>query len=176
MYARPDPNALTLTTRSPHETERLGERLGKHLQSGDIVCLSGELGSGKTCFTRGLARGWGAVERPTSPTFTLINEYHRPGDALRLFHMDCYRLADADEAWTTGMEDVLDASGVLVIEWPERIAALLPPGRLWVVFRDMGEQTREIIFSAEGDRAVSLLAAITQGQGAPWPCTHTFMT
>lgn len=149
-----------MTSKSPQETEQLGERLGAVLRSGDVLCLSGELGAGKTCLTRGLARGWGADARVTSPTFTLINEYRRPGDALRFHHVDAYRLADADDALTTGLDDVLDAPGVVVIEWPERIAPALPEDCLWVSIADDGPGCRTFTFRAEGPRGAALLEAL----------------
>ena len=151
---------LTVTTDSATATERLGERLGKHLLSGDILCLSGDLGAGKTCLTRGLARGWGALERPTSPTFTLINEYQRAGDRQRFFHVDCYRLANAEDAWTTGLEDVFDAAGVVVIEWPERIQGALPAERLWVQIHNVGDNERKFTVHATGERATELLSVV----------------
>jgi tRNA threonylcarbamoyladenosine biosynthesis protein TsaE len=149
--------SLKFTTHTPAETERLGQQLGQHLQPGDVLCLAGSLGAGKTCLTRGLARGWGAVEQVTSPTFTLINEYHHPDDARRFYHVDCYRLADEADAWTTGLEDLLDGAGVVVIEWPGRIRGILPAARLWVEIRDLGGDDREFVLTASGERAAALL-------------------
>jgi tRNA threonylcarbamoyladenosine biosynthesis protein TsaE len=151
---------VKLRTTSPEETEALGERLGKQLRSGDVVCLAGDLGAGKTCLTRGLAHGWGAQERATSPTFILVNEYHRAADSQRFFHMDCYRLSGAAEAQTVALDDLLDAPGVLIIEWPERIAPALPPDRLWVDILDRGDTVRELVFHAGGKRARRLLNAL----------------
>ncbi len=156
-------NPLTVTTQSPEETERFGERLGALLASGDLLCLSGELGTGKTCLARGLARGWGALERPTSPTFTLINEYRRAADGERFYHMDSYRLSGAAEAQTTGVEDVLDAPGVLVVEWPERIEGILPAERLWIDIRDEGGSSRSFALTATGERAAALVEALRAG-------------
>ena len=151
---------ITLTTHSAEETELLGERLGACLRSGDLVCLAGDLGAGKTCLARGLARGWGALERATSPTFTLVNEYRRAVDSQRFFHMDCYRLSDVAEAQTTALDDILDASGVVVIEWPERIESALPPERLWIRIVDIGGSSRELILQASGERAAAFLRAV----------------
>jgi tRNA threonylcarbamoyladenosine biosynthesis protein TsaE len=151
---------LKLATHSPLETEHLGQHLGQHLQPGDLICLAGDLGAGKTCFVRGLARGWGAVERPTSPTFTLINEYHRQADARRLYHVDCYRLGSARDAQSTGLDDVLASGDVVVIEWPERILAILPDQRLWIALRDAGEIDRLLLISASGPRAEALLGRL----------------
>lgn len=144
---------LTVTTASVEETEQLGARLGALLQPGDVLCLSGPLGAGKTALARGLARGWGAQERATSPTFTLINEYRRAGGGPRFYHMDAYRLAGAADAATTGVEDMLDSGGVLVIEWPERIAPILPPDCLWITLDPTDENSRTLTLSAPGAAA-----------------------
>ena len=151
---------LTLRTGAAADTKRLGERLGVHLQSGDVLCLVGNLGAGKTCLTQGLAQGWGALERPTSPTFTLINEYHRASDTQRFFHVDCYRLANSAEAWTAGLDDVFDAAGVVVIEWAERIRDILPTERLWIQLHDLGGNSRQLTLEATGKRAVALSRAL----------------
>ena len=151
---------MTLTTHSPEATEALGERLGAQLRPGDVIALSGELGAGKTCLVRGLARGWGAAERPTSPTFTLINHYHRPADGARMVHVDCYRLVDARDAWSTGLEDVLASGDIVVVEWPERIGEALPSAHLWVGIDSPGEDDRVFHFSASGERAGDLIRAL----------------
>jgi tRNA threonylcarbamoyladenosine biosynthesis protein TsaE len=153
----------TITTHSLAETERLGERLGAALRDGDLLCLSGPLGAGKTTLTRGLARGWGAAGRVTSPTFTLINEYRHPSDGERFFHVDCYRLSGPLDAMTTGLEDVLDAPGVIAIEWPERIADMLPAERLWIAIADAGRGSRRFTFRADGVRAEELMIAALGG-------------
>lgn len=152
----------TIQTSSPAETEAFGERLGSLLQSGDVLCLSGVLGAGKTALTRGLARGWGALERPTSPTFTLINEYHREADAQRFYHVDCYRLSGPLDAVTTGIEDIFDAPGAVVLEWPERIEEILPPRRLWIDIGVDSDNERTFTLRAEGERAADLLRAVTE--------------
>jgi tRNA threonylcarbamoyladenosine biosynthesis protein TsaE len=152
--------ALVIVTHSPEETERLGETLGRCLQFGDVLCLSGELGAGKTCLVRGLARGWGAVDRPTSPTFTLINEYRRERDSHRFHHVDAYRLQDAEDAWSLGLEDVLDAEGVVVAEWAERIREALPAEALWVLIEDLGEDDRRFRLEPAGERAEALVKGL----------------
>jgi len=148
----------TFVTHSPDETEALGEQLGRLLKPGDCVCLSGNLGVGKTCLVRGVARGWGAIERPSSPTFTLINQYHR-ADGARLFHVDCYRMSGIADAVSSGLEDALDQGGVTLIEWAERIRELLPPDAIWVGLEDQGETRRAIQLSATGDQVSNRLAA-----------------
>jgi len=149
-----------LTTMSVDETLRLGETLGRLLRSGDVLCLSGELGAGKTTLTRGIARAWGARENATSPTFTLVNEYTRTGDTQRFYHMDGYRLSGAVEAQTTAFEDILDAPGVVVIEWPERIVGILPDDRLWIDITRTGEGQRTFALKPSGDRATELAQAL----------------
>ena len=152
-----------ITTHSPAETELLGGRLGAMLGGGIVVCLAGELGAGKTWFTRGLARGWGSEFAATSPTFTLINLYPHAADDRRFYHADAYRLADAGDAMTTGIEDVFDVSDVIVIEWPERVQNILPTERLWVSIERAGEGSRDFHFMACGAAAVEALAALESG-------------
>ena len=144
-------------TASAAETEALGRKIGAKLAAGDLLLLAGTLGAGKTCLTRGLATGWGAVEQPTSPTFTLINEYHREGDELRFYHADCYRLRGEVDAVSTGIEDVLSSDDILVIEWPERIQGLLPDSWLHIEINATGDEARTFAFTACGERAVELL-------------------
>ena len=115
---------MTYVTNSPAETEALGQRLAETLQPGDVIAYTGDLGAGKTAFTRGLARGLGITERITSPTFTIVNEYL--GGRLPLFHFDMYRLKNLDEAFDIGIEDYLFCGAVCFIEWPERIEDILP--------------------------------------------------
>jgi tRNA threonylcarbamoyladenosine biosynthesis protein TsaE len=124
-----DERALEFISHSPEQTLRLGAGLGERLVSGDVLCLSGELGAGKTTFVTGVGRGWGALEPVTSPTFVLVNEYRR-ADGLCLRHMDCYRLNSGWDALALGLEDLLDAPGAMLIEWPERILEVLPHERL----------------------------------------------
>ena len=114
---------------SPEETEQLGEQLGRTLRPGSVVAYRGDLGMGKTAFTRGLARGLGCTCRVTSPTFTIVNEY---SGALPLFHFDMYRLDSSDELFDIGWEDYLSRGGVCAVEWSERVEDALPDDTLWV--------------------------------------------
>lgn len=116
-------------THSAAETEELGRRLAAVLRSGDVVAYRGDLGAGKTAFTRGLARGLGSAARVSSPTFTIVNEYDGP---LPLFHFDLYRLSDAGELFDIGWEDYLSRPGVCAVEWSERAEEALPPGTIVV--------------------------------------------
>lgn len=111
------------------ETEALGESLALRLHPGDVVAYLGDLGAGKTAFTRGLARGLGCKGRVTSPTFTIVNEYEGP---LPLFHFDMYRLSDEEELFDIGWEEYLARGGVCAVEWSERITAALPPETITV--------------------------------------------
>ena len=127
---------------SPEETEQLGEQLGRTLRPGSVVACRGDLGMGKTAFTRGLARGLGCTCRVTSPTFTIVNEY---SGALPLFHFDMYRLDSSDELFDIGWEDYLSRGGVCAVEWSERVEDALPDDTLWVsIARGNGENDRII--------------------------------
>ena len=111
---------MEFITNSPIETEKVGEALGKRLQPGTILAYEGDLGAGKTASTRGLARGLGAKEQVTSPTYTIVNEYL--SGRMPLFHFDMYRLASADDLWDIGWEDYLERGGVCAVEWSENVA------------------------------------------------------
>jgi len=153
-----DERSLDFVSHSPEQTLRLGARLGERLISGDVVCLSGELGAGKTTFITGMGRGWGALDPVTSPTFVLVNEYRR-ADSLRLWHLDCYRLNSGADALALGFDDLLDGGSVMVIEWPERILEVLPPERLHLTLRWVpgGDTKRGFRIEAHGARYEDLL-------------------
>ena len=106
-------------TNSPEETEKIGEALAAKLQPGDVIAYAGDLGAGKTAFTRGLARGLGISEPVTSPTYTIVNEY--TSGRMPLFHFDMYRLHDADDLFDIGWEDYLERGGVCAVEWSENV-------------------------------------------------------
>ncbi len=152
-----DPWTLDFVSSSEEQTVRLGVRLGELLQPGDVVCLSGELGAGKTALARGVGRGWGTHVRVTSPTFVLVNEYPRLPDGRTLYHLDCYRLEGAGDVYTTGLEDVLAADHAVMIEWPERIAAWLPADHLWVSLEYVSETRRKLHITGVGERAQALV-------------------
>lgn len=151
-----DEHSLEFISHSPEQTVRLGARLGERLASGDLVCLSGELGAGKTTFITGVGRGWGALEQVTSPTFVLVNEYRR-ADGLCLRHMDCYRLNSGAEALALGLDDLLDAAGAMLIEWPERILEVLPRERLHLRLNWVNDTKRGFHLEAFGARYDRLL-------------------
>ena len=118
---------------SVSETEAIGEALGRTLSPGSVLAYRGDLGMGKTAFTRGLARGLGCTGRVTSPTFTIVNEYE--GGRLPLFHFDMYRLGSADELYDIGWEDYLARGGVCAVEWSEIVRDALEPGCIRVDLR-----------------------------------------
>lgn len=148
---------LDIISHSAEQTMRLGTRLGTLLQPGDIICLAGDMGAGKTVFSIGIGRGWGALTPLTSPTFNLIHEHRRAKDNQRLYHLDCYRLNSPDDALSIGLEDVLNGNGPAIFEWPEQIEALLPRERLWVELRILEPTRRNILFEATGKRYEKLI-------------------
>jgi tRNA threonylcarbamoyladenosine biosynthesis protein TsaE len=155
-----DSKTFEFISRSPEQTRRLGARLGNLLQPGDMVCLSGDLGSGKTTMVQGLAQGWGTLDPVSSPTFVLVNAYRRP-DEQTLFHLDAYRLKNALEAEDLDLDLMLD-SGALVLEWAERIVEILPEERIWVDLRWLADEQRGMVISVRGERYVTLLAEFRQ--------------
>ena len=144
---------------SPEETRSLAERLGRLLQPGDVVALVGELGSGKTLFSQGLARGLGVPKTfyITSPTFAIINEY--PG-RVPFYHLDLYRVSDRAEFSELGLEEILYGQGATAIEWSERLGEDLPARRLEVRLTFVGEEGRKIAFAAFGDQLEKRLATL----------------
>ncbi len=151
-------DSLSFASESLDETVQIGAHLGKVLAGGDVICLSGDLGAGKTALASGIGNGWGAKELINSPTFVFVHEHHRAADAMRLFHVDCYRLGSIDEAETIGLEEILAGDDLVVIEWPEQIAPVLPPDRLWITLEAPGESDeRALTFQADGGHYVTLL-------------------
>ena len=132
---------MEFITHSPEETEAIGERLAEKLHPGTVLAYRGDLGAGKTAFTRGLCRGLGCRETVTSPTFTIVNEYL--GGRLPLFHFDMYRLASDDDLWDIGWEDYLDRQGVCAVEWSENVPEAMA-GALTVSIEKLGDTTRRI--------------------------------
>jgi tRNA threonylcarbamoyladenosine biosynthesis protein TsaE len=155
-----DPHSVEFISHSAEQTRRVGMRLGALLRAGDVICLSGDLGSGKTTFVQGLAAGWGSLDPVSSPTFVLVNVYRRQeGIGLRLYHLDTYRLSGAAEAEDLDL-DIMMEGGPLVIEWADRIQSILPPQRLWVSLRWIDENQRDLLFKAQGKRYQEMLAFI----------------
>jgi tRNA threonylcarbamoyladenosine biosynthesis protein TsaE len=151
------PYALEIISRSPEQTRRIGMRLGVLLKPGDIVCLHGDLGAGKTTLVQGIAAGWGSTDRASSPTFVLVNVYRRP-EGQRLFHLDAYRLSGPAEAEELDIETMLQA-GPLVVEWAERIQEALPGDYLQTNLNYVDENQRDLLFSSSGQHYVQMLMA-----------------
>jgi len=148
---------LDIISHSPEQTARLGKRLGMLLQPGDVVCLSGDMGAGKTVFARGIGEGWGAQHRLTSPTYTLVHE-HRRDDNQRLHHLDCYRMESVDEIDTIGFDDMLEGNSVVLIEWAERILEAVPAQHLWIELRVIESTRRNLLFEGHGQRHTDLVS------------------
>ena len=128
-------------TKSPSETEAVGAALARVLQPGAVIAYRGDLGAGKTAFTRGLARGLGVKENVTSPTFTIVNEYL--SGRMPLFHFDMYRLGSEDELFDIGWEDYLERGGVCAVEWSENVWGAMEDAIVITISR-LDEDTRKI--------------------------------
>lgn len=148
---------MDIISHSPEQTARMGVRLGGLLQPGDLVCLSGDLGAGKTVFAAGIGRGWGSRYPVTSPTFTLMHEHRRTADDQVLIHMDCYRLERPQDAHALGLDDLLDGNGPIVMEWPEQALDALPDERLWIELRTLEHTRRNLTLEAVGTRYQTLV-------------------
>ena len=144
---------MQFLTNSPAETEAVGFALGNALQPGTILAYTGDLGAGKTAFTRGLARGLGCTDLVTSPTYTIVNEYL--SGRLPLFHFDMYRLASSDDLWDIGWEDYLDRNGVCAVEWSENVTDALE-GAITVNIEKLGGDSRRITIEGGDPLALSL--------------------
>ena len=151
-----DHQSIEFISHSTEQTRRAGMRLGAMLKSGDVICLIGDLGAGKTIFAQGVTSGWGSLDQVTSPTFVLVNVYRRPGGE-RLFHLDAYRLNNATEAQDLDIEALVEA-GPLVVEWAERILPALPKENLTVTFRWIDEYQRDLVIIAHGKHYQDMLA------------------
>ena len=132
---------MEFTTHSPAETEAVGKALGAIVPAGTVIAYLGDLGAGKTAFTRGLARGLGADEPVTSPTYTIVNEYL--SGRMPLFHFDMYRLASSDDLWDIGWEDYLERGGVCAVEWSENVRDAMEDA-ITVCIQKLGEDSRKI--------------------------------
>jgi tRNA threonylcarbamoyladenosine biosynthesis protein TsaE len=155
-----DAHTFEFFSKSPEQTRRLGIRLGALLQAGDLVCLQGDLGAGKTTLVQGVARGWGSLDEVSSPTFVLVNSYRRP-DGGRLAHFDAYRVETLAEAEELDLDGLL-ARGPLLVEWAERVEPILPGDRLWAWLEYESEEHRSMRLKACGSRYESLLESLQQ--------------
>jgi len=142
---------MTIITNSEKETISEGEKLGRILKPGSIVALHGELGAGKTAFTRGIAAGLGISASVSSPTFTIVNEY--PGD-IPLFHFDMYRLENEDELFDIGWDDYHDRGGVCVVEWSEKVPGAFDPDTINIYIKSLGNDKRSLDIIHQGGEGI----------------------
>ncbi len=155
-----DEHTFEFFSRSPEQTRRIGMRLGSLLLRGDLICLQGDLGAGKTTLVQGIGQGWGSLDGISSPTFVLVNEYRR-ADHSRLFHLDAYRLESGLEAAELDLDLMLD-EGALIIEWPERVGSVLPGEELRVHLDYVADEQRQMRFKAQGGRYDQVIADLQQ--------------
>ena len=145
---------MQIQTHSPEETEAVGRKLAAQLQPGDVLAYYGDLGAGKTAFTRGLAAGLGVTEPVTSPTYTIVNEYL--SGRLPLFHFDMYRLGSADELFDIGWEDYLARGGICAVEWSENVEEALDGALRITITKDSADETVRTITIEGGARFANL--------------------
>ena len=144
-----------MLTHSPAETRALGRQLAQSLKAGDVLLLWGDLGSGKSEFTRGIAEGLGVTSTVTSPSFTILNVYDE--GEIPLYHFDWYRLNGVDELYEMGMDEYLGGNGVAVVEWPSQCPEAIPETHLAVHLTPVGDSEREVTFIPMGDfRSITL--------------------
>lgn len=149
------PNSLEIISKSVGQTRRVGIRLGRLLNPGDVVALVGDLGSGKTTLVQGIATGWGSYDQVSSPTFVLVNVYRR-SDGKNLYHLDAYRIGSSAEAVDLDLDTMLD-SGPLLVEWAEKILDVLPDEHLRIDMQWVAEFQRDMMLTAEGERYQNML-------------------
>ncbi len=144
------------TSRSASETFAFGERLGRQVGPGSVLCLYGELGAGKTVLTKGIARGAGVADERevTSPTFVLVHEHE---GRLPIYHLDAYRLHGAEELLDIGIEEYFYGRGICIVEWADRAAAILPADRLDITLHHRGPNERTIVWQAHGPQHARLV-------------------
>lgn len=145
---------------NPKDTEKLGYKLGKSLKSGDILCLLGDLGAGKTALTKAIAKGLGIDDYVTSPTFTIINEYN---GRLPLYHFDVYRLTSIEELYDLGYEEYFYSNGITIIEWADKIEEVLPEDTINIhINRTLNQNEREFIFTGKGKRFNQIIKELNE--------------
>ena len=153
----PNHVAIAMETGSPRQTQALGKLLGEASQPGDLILLVGELGTGKTCLTQGVAQGLGIQGYVRSPTFVLVTEYH---GRLPLYHIDLYRIERPQEALNLGLEEYVEGTGLCVVEWADKAIDLFPSEHLLVELEHRGPRGRTLRFTARGHRYLDLLETL----------------
>lgn len=155
---------LKLISRSVQDTFGIGERLGRLLDKGNILCLSGDLGAGKTAMTQGIGKGLGVMDYVTSPTYTIINEYQ---GRLPLYHFDVYRLDHVEEMYELGYEEYFYGDGVTVIEWADIVKEIVPKERLWItILKSKNGEEREILLEPTGEEYIKLAEGMEGNEGS----------
>lgn len=157
-------STVRITTTDVQQTIAFGTLLGAHLQRGDVVLLSGDLGAGKTHLSKGIVAGAGSHDQVTSPTFVFMNEYRTP-NRTTIYHIDLYRITDEAELDGIGIADATAGHGIAIIEWPERDPRIYEMPHLAVQLQHRNLTTRDIVCTAHGARAQAIIAAI----GQHWP-------
>jgi tRNA threonylcarbamoyladenosine biosynthesis protein TsaE len=150
-------STFELVSHSPEETQKLGRRLGEIAQPGDVFLLVGDLGSGKTCLTQGIAWGMGIKEYTMSPSFVIIRELY---GRLPLYHIDLYRLDRIEESMDLGLDDYLYGQGVCVVEWAEKALSLMPPERLLIRLDYLSDTERRFRLEASGRRYSKIVSRV----------------
>ena len=146
-------------TNSPEETRTIGRIVGEYAVAGDVVLLTGELGTGKTCLTQGILHGLGSDNLARSPTFVLISEHH---GRMPLYHMDLYRVGSVEQTEELGIDEYLEGDGLTVVEWADNVPGIFPDDSLHIHIELVSERERRLSFSAGTDRLADLLEAVSQ--------------
>ncbi|MDR3589963.1 MAG: tRNA (adenosine(37)-N6)-threonylcarbamoyltransferase complex ATPase subunit type 1 TsaE [Negativicutes bacterium] len=162
---------LVYKTANPRETFALGEQLGAGLALGDVICLNGDLGAGKTLLVQGIAAGLGICEGVTSPTYTILHVYD--GGRLPIFHFDLYRLEHPDQLDDIGFEEYSRPDGVAIIEWADKFAARMPEENLWVELKVMDGTSRSITLKPAGPRYEQLCEELKPGADSRFGHGHS---
>jgi tRNA threonylcarbamoyladenosine biosynthesis protein TsaE len=152
-------NSPELVSRSPGETQGIGEVIGKAALPGDVLLLEGKLGAGKTCLTQGIARGLDIDEYVLSPTFVIMREFY---GRLPLYHIDLYRLDNIDETMDLGLDEYLYGTGICIVEWAEKALSILPPKHLMIRIDYLSDTERTFRFEPRGDRAQALTRLVLE--------------
>ncbi|MGI6368019.1 MAG: tRNA (adenosine(37)-N6)-threonylcarbamoyltransferase complex ATPase subunit type 1 TsaE [Anaerolineae bacterium] len=161
-------DAFDIVTHSPAQTYAIGRRLGQLLQEGDVVCLEGDLGTGKTCLTQGIGAGLQVTGVINSPTFVFVNEYAPSGSGPCLYHVDLYRVGSYLEIMGLGLEDYIYGNGVTVIEWADRAREYIPPERLWIKLGYTDHMKRSLFLEATGTHYIEVVNTLKRDvYGAP---------
>jgi len=155
---------IEITTHSPEETQKIGTRIGELVQPSDVILLVGELGSGKTCLTQGIAWGIGIKEYALSPTFVIMREMH---GRLPLYHVDLYRLDRIEETGDLGLDDYFYGQGICVVEWAEKAMALMPPDHLLIELTYISDTERRMRLKPRGRRYEELVTGLDKTSLAP---------